>query len=286
MYESTSQASPRFDANSASGIDVGFKGALDLLRTWRDGRTPDPELTVSRWADSHRLLSPRGANEAGRWRTSRTPYLREIMDALSPMHPAQRIVVMKGAQIGATEAGNNWIGYIIHHAPGPMLAVQPTVELAKRFSQQRLDPLIDESPVLREKVAPARSRDSGNTVLSKEFFRRHPGDDRRQLGGRPALDAGATSSTDGRTASRPVVEDVVDPIPATFGPADLRTPHERDPVTRVLRRKLVHDLEQVRRTRSAPRRGFRGGASSAHVLLSPCRDAENYLRPCSPSFCL
>lgn len=125
MYESTSQASPRFDANSASGIDVGFKGALDLLRAWRDGRTPDPELTVSRWADSHRLLSPRGANEAGRWRTSRTPYLREIMDALSPMHPAQRIVVMKGAQIGATEAGNNWIGYIIHHAPGPMLAVQP-----------------------------------------------------------------------------------------------------------------------------------------------------------------
>ena len=70
MYASTSQASPRFDASSASGIDVGFKGALDLLRAWRDGRTPDPELTVSAWADSHRLLSPRGANEAGRWRTA------------------------------------------------------------------------------------------------------------------------------------------------------------------------------------------------------------------------
>ena len=86
------------------------------------------------------------------------------MDALSPMHPAQRVVVIKGAQIGAT-AGNNWIGFVIHHAPGPMLAVQPTVELAKRFSQQRVDPLIEESPVLREKVAPARSRDSGNTNI-------------------------------------------------------------------------------------------------------------------------
>ena len=169
MSGSTSQASARFDANSAGGIDLGFKGAVDLLRTWRDGLTPDPELTVSGWADSHRVLSPRGANEAGPWRTSRTPYLREIMDALSPMHPAQRVVVMKGAQIGATETGSNWIGYVIHHAPGPMLAVQPTVELAKRFSQQRIDPLIDESPVLRCKVAPARSRDCGNTVLSKEF---------------------------------------------------------------------------------------------------------------------
>jgi phage terminase large subunit GpA-like protein len=50
-----------------------------------------------------------------------------------------------------------------------MLAVQPTVELAKRFSRQRIDPLIAESPALRERVRPARSRDAGNTVLSKEF---------------------------------------------------------------------------------------------------------------------
>ncbi len=69
----------------------------------------------------------------------------------------------------ATTAGSNWIGYVIHHAPGPMLAVQPTVELAKRFSRQRIDPLIAESAVLRERVKPARSRDAGNTVLSKEF---------------------------------------------------------------------------------------------------------------------
>jgi len=147
----------------------GFDGAEDLVRRWREGLAPDPALTVSAWADRHRVLSPRGANEAGPWRTSRTPYLREIMDALSPSHPAQRVIVMKGAQVGATEAGNNWIGYVIHHAPGPMLAVQPTVELARRFSTQRVDPLIEDTPAVRARVAPARSRDSGNTLLSKEF---------------------------------------------------------------------------------------------------------------------
>ncbi len=52
---------------------------------------------------------------------------------------------MKAAQVGATEAGNNWIGFVIHHAPGPMLAVLPTVEMAKRTSRGRLDPLIAES---------------------------------------------------------------------------------------------------------------------------------------------
>ena len=130
---------------------------------------PDPALTVSEWADRHRVLSPRASAEPGRYRTDRTPYMRAIMDALSPSHPARRIVVMKSAQVGFTEGGNNWIGYVIHHAPGPMLAVQPTVELAKRFSRQRIDPLIAESPALRERVRPARSRDAGNTVLSKEF---------------------------------------------------------------------------------------------------------------------
>ena len=49
------------------------------------------------------------------------------------------------------------------------LAVQPTVELANRLSRQRIDPLLEETPALRERVAPARARDSGNTLLPREF---------------------------------------------------------------------------------------------------------------------
>jgi phage terminase large subunit GpA-like protein len=150
-------------------LDLGFDGAEDILRAWRKGLRPDPDLTVSEWADQHRKLSSRASAEPGQYRTSRTPYLREIMDALSPRYPAQRVTFMKAAQVGATEAGNNWIGFVIHHAPGPMLAVLPTVEMAKRSSRGRIDPLISESPALRERVNPARSRDAGNSTLSKEF---------------------------------------------------------------------------------------------------------------------
>ena len=126
-------------------------------------------MTVAEWADTYRILSGRAAAEAGKYRTSRTPYMREIMESLSPSSPVERVVFMKAAQTGATEAGNNFIGFIIHQAPGPILAVQPTVELAKRNSQQRIDPLIEDSAELRKIVAPARSRDSGNTVLAKRF---------------------------------------------------------------------------------------------------------------------
>lgn len=146
-----------------------FDGAQELLAAARDGLAPDPRETVSEWADRNRVLSSSSASEAGPYRTTRTPYLREIMDALSAISPVQRVVLMKASQVGATEAGNNWIGYVIHRTPGPFLAVQPTTELAKRLSQQRLDPLIEESSVLRALVAPSRSRDSGNTVLAKRF---------------------------------------------------------------------------------------------------------------------
>src|SRR3954462_4058269 len=134
------------------------------------GLRPESRFTVSEWADTYRLLSQRASAEPGRWRTARTPYLREIMDALSSSSPYQRVVFMKGSQIGGTECGNNWLGYIIHMAPGPTMAVSPTVEMAKRHSKQRLEPLLEDSPELRERVRPARSRDSGNTMLSKEFL--------------------------------------------------------------------------------------------------------------------
>ena len=146
-----------------------YDGASEIEQAWRDGLTPDPLLSVSEWSDLHRMLSSKASAEPGRWRTSRTPYLKEIMDCLSPSSPVERVVFMKAAQLGATEMGSNWIGYVIHHAPGPMMAVWPTVDMAKRNSKQRIDPLIEESAALRELISPARSRDSGNTILAKEF---------------------------------------------------------------------------------------------------------------------
>jgi phage terminase large subunit GpA-like protein len=201
------------DGELTEGLDLGFDGAEDILRVWRRGIRPDPDLTVSQWADAHRKLSSRASAEPGQYRTSRTPYLRAIMDALSPGHPAQRITFMKAAQVGATEAGNNWIGFVIHHAPGPMLAVLPTVEMAKRTSRGRIDPLIEDSPALKERVQPARSRDAGNSMLSKEF-----------PGGILVL-TGANSATGLRSMpARYVFLDEVDAYPAS---AD----EEGDPVT-------------------------------------------------------
>ena len=206
---------------SDDGSIFAFDGADALLRAWGGGLKPDPLLTVSEWADRYRMLSSRAAAEPGRYRTKRTPYMKDIMDALSPGHPAQRIVFMKAAQVGATEAGNCFLGFIIHQAPGPALAVQPTVELAKRNSRQRIDPLIEESPALRDKVKPARSRDAGNTMLSKEFA------------GGILIMTGANSAVGLRsTPARYIFLDEVDAYPAS---AD----EEGDPVSLAEARSLT-----------------------------------------------
>lgn len=134
-----------------------------------DGLKPDPILTVSEWADAYRIISSKAGAEPGQWRTARTPYLREIMDELSPSSRTQEVVFIAGAQLGKTETGNNWLGFIMSHAPGPTLAVQPSLDLAKRLSKQRIAPMIEESPVIKDKVSESKSRDSSNTMLLKEF---------------------------------------------------------------------------------------------------------------------
>lgn len=140
-----------------------------VRKAWQDGLRPDPMLTISSWADEYRILSSKSSAEPGRWRTSRAPYAREPMDELSAYSATERVVLMWGAQLGKTESGNNFVAYCAHYAPGPIMCVQPTLDMAKRLSKQRIAPLIEETPVLRDKFASNKSKDASNTIMSKDF---------------------------------------------------------------------------------------------------------------------
>lgn len=148
--------------SAAESLDV-------ILEGWRSGLAPDPVLTVSEWADLHRFLDTTTSSKTGQWRTSKTPYLREIQDSLGPLEECERVVFMKGSQIGATEAGQNWVGFSIDIAPGPILFVRPSRVEAQNYSKQRIAPMIRLSPRLGELVSAETSRASGNTILIKEF---------------------------------------------------------------------------------------------------------------------
>jgi phage terminase large subunit GpA-like protein len=139
------------------------------IRAFFDALKPPPSIDVSYWADQHRFLTSETSAEPGRWRTERTPYLRAIMEALSDADPCTEVVFMKGAQIGGTEIGINWIGYTMHVSPCPMMAVQPTVETSEDWSRDRITPLIVGSPVIAGLFGDSSNKNPNNTISRKKF---------------------------------------------------------------------------------------------------------------------
>ena len=92
--------------------------------------------------------------------------MREPMQAISDRR-TREVVVMSSSQVGKTELLLNAAGYFIQQDPSPILAIQPTLEMARDWSRTKLASLIRES--IPGIVAEARSRDSDNTALFKKF---------------------------------------------------------------------------------------------------------------------
>lgn len=129
---------------------------------------PPPALTVSEWADSYAKLSRESSAEPGQWHTSRAQYQQGPMDAITdPLF--ETVVLMWPSQVGKTAIALNVIGYHTHHDPAPILLVEPTLEIAEAVSKDRIAAMIRDTPVLRPLFGDPRSRDSGNTLLHKEF---------------------------------------------------------------------------------------------------------------------
>lgn len=144
-------------------------GAEQYRSAYMRGLQPDPELWIDEWADEYmRIPRDTGAAEPGPYRTERTPYAREPMRCLSPTHPAKRVVTKVASQMMKTQIALNWIGGCIHMAPANILMLLPSLGLAKRVSG-RVDKTVKATPVLRDRVAGSRSRDSRNTLDTKEF---------------------------------------------------------------------------------------------------------------------
>ena len=131
------------------------------------GLKPTPKTSVSMWADNYRVLSSTSA-EPGRWRTSRAPYQKDIMDAFT-QPGIHRVVVKSCSQVGKSDIMNNVIGRFAHLDPCTIMMIQPTIEMAQDFSKTRIAPMIRDTPALSSLFLDVKTRDSNNTILNKIF---------------------------------------------------------------------------------------------------------------------
>jgi phage terminase large subunit GpA-like protein len=128
---------------------------------------PPPDVDVVQWAESRRVLG-HSSRLGGPYRVMRTPFWREPMEALSPRSGVQTVVIMKAAQMGATEFSLNCLGYYLDLAPAAILAVQPSLQMAARFSSQRLTEMLELAPALAGLTATPRGGRLPASVLFKK----------------------------------------------------------------------------------------------------------------------
>ena len=133
----------------------------------KDTLAPPEDLTIAEWADKYRVLSRESAAEAGKWETDRTPYMKAIFDCVTDSI-TKSITIMSSAQVGKTELLLNILGRYMHLDPCPILFVQPTVDDAKSFSKERVEPMLRDTKILKTLVDKVNKRETG-TVQEKMF---------------------------------------------------------------------------------------------------------------------
>lgn len=146
------------------------RGELAVRQAFARALRRTPELTVSQWAERHRVIAAEEGAESGRWSNARVPYLAEIMDCMSPSHPCETVTVEKCAQTGFSQIVVNCLFFFADQAPGPSMLIQPTIDLARMFIRQKLNTAAEATPRIAQRFNEQKSRDEqGSSTFFKKF---------------------------------------------------------------------------------------------------------------------
>lgn len=139
------------------------------LENISEGSKPDPYIKMSQWAAENFVLPQESSAEYGKIRIERTPFIKEILDELSPMSPTEEVVLVKPSQQAGTTIAIIFMFCVADLYPGPLLFLTLNDKMAIRFSKKRIGPSLKLMPSLREKIRDPKIKSSGNTLLFKEF---------------------------------------------------------------------------------------------------------------------
>lgn len=141
-------------ASSREGLAAFDQALFDSCALVR----PPERLDLAEWCDKYAMLSPEGSARPGKFHISDAEYQREPMQVLSPGTPFQEVVLCWASQVGKTQIVLYLAGYHIEHDPAPILFVEPSEDLCKVISNDRIDPMIRDTPRLRDIFAAMKGR--------------------------------------------------------------------------------------------------------------------------------
>ena len=132
------------------------------------GMKPKRRLTLSQWAEEYMRLSPESSAEPGPFRIGDAAYQRGMLDAITDRR-TKDVVIMTSAQVGKTTVLRAALGYYIEREPSPILCVLPSDKIASTWSQDFVDPMIRDSPILQRCFKTSAKLGRSQTALKKAF---------------------------------------------------------------------------------------------------------------------
>lgn len=125
-------------------------------------------LKIWQWGERNRRMGKNVTAKPGRYSVDAFPYQREPQEAFTDSE-VQTTVLYWGKRLGKTEMINNLHGWVIEYLQLNILVVYPTLDSAKKWSKQFFMPMVRTTKALGNLLKKQRSKDSSNTILSKEF---------------------------------------------------------------------------------------------------------------------
>ena len=127
-----------------------------------------PAPKIWECAEEHRRLGKSVTAKPGWYSVATAPYQREPQESFTDPD-VQTTVLYWAKRLGKTEIINNLHLWVIMFLQLNILVVYPTLDSAKKWSKQFFMPMVRTTQSLARLLTLQRSKDSSNTILSKEF---------------------------------------------------------------------------------------------------------------------
>lgn len=174
---SFSQTSPNSTKSNSVKPTLSEKDKADTFEEFKRRLgpllTPPEKLNVWQWAEKFRHIargvSAKTLDGPKLYRSADAPHQRKPQESVTDPTVQVTVLVMASQIGGKTEIFNNVSGYHIHHRPRSQVIMYPTLEATEKYSKKKFTPMVEATPELSKLLRGNRMRDTGNTILSKEF---------------------------------------------------------------------------------------------------------------------
>jgi phage terminase large subunit GpA-like protein len=240
---------------------------LDIIKAGNSILKPPSKEGIIEWAEANINFDETFAIP-GPFRIKNVPHLREILE-LWTCPTVRNSAIMGCAQFGKTIALCVLWAYFVDKDPSSLLIMQPTDQEVKSFAEQKLERIIEASPILKKKVARKKRGDSAESSTRKKMY----------PGGWTEIISGTSR---GRVRQRSVKRTFADDIDAL----KLTKDSEGSPITNLEKRTSSFKYDYLHINISTPRiegesniyvKTVAGSQGQYYIICSHCQEEIQFL---------